>query len=182
MVFRQSGFRNTKPNSDPMGGNFPLIPEGEYLVVLKKVEEKTSSGGYDMVKVRWMILDDGEWLGKLIFDQIVFCQSMSGRNKHILKVLEQPCEEKNDEEELVIDSAKWLGQEARVVVVHEEYPKGTTRAKVSQYLYKNEEAEKAAHSKNGKKKPGATVAKEKEPVDESSDTAEGGEDGESIPF
>lgn len=152
MVIRQSGFRETKPNDNPMG-NFALIPEGEYHVVVKKVEETESiNSGNPMVKVRLMILDEGEYLGKLIFDQIVFCESMKGRNKHVLKVLEQPYEEAKGEEGFEIDPDEWIGKEARVAVIHEEY-QGKPKAKVSQYLYKNEEAEKAAHVH--KEKPGS---------------------------
>lgn len=186
MVIRQSGFRGTKPNDNPMG-NFALIPEGEYHVVVKKVEEVESSGGNPMVKVRLMILDEGEYLGKLIFDQIVFCDSMKGRNKHILKVLEQPYEEAKGEEGFEIDPDEWIGKKARVAVIHEEY-QGKDKAKVSQYLYKSEEAEKAAHDKGSAKpnsKPAPAAKKKDEPAP--AESADGGDNSsveadEEIPF
>lgn len=188
MTIRQSGFKDTKANSGAYGGNFPLIPEGEYRVVVKKVEEtEAKTSGNPMVKVRWMILDEGNFLGKLIFDQIVFCESMAGRNKHVLKVLGQPYEEQKGEEELEIDPDEWVGKPARVVVIHETY-EGKERAKVSQYLYKDEESEKAAHDKGSAKpssKPAPAAKKKEEPAPAESaenDNPPVGEDDETIPF
>ena len=189
MVIRQN-FRGVKANEEPKGGgNWPLIPEGEYLVVVKLVEETTAkTSGNDMVKVRYMILDEGPCLGKLIFDQIVFCESMAGRNKHVLKVLEQPYEEGADDEDLVIDANGWVGQKLRVVVIHEEYPIniGKMKAKVSEYKYKDEETRLKYASKKGKPKPpvnkkDAAPAQEQTPASESENT-DASEDGDEIPF
>jgi len=187
MVIRQN-FRGVKANEEPKGGgNWPLIPEGEYLVVVKLVEETTAkTSGNDMVKVRYMILDEGPCLGKLIFDQIVFCESMAGRNKHVLKVLEQPYEEGADDDDLVIDADKWVGQKLRVVVIHDEY-QGKPRAKVSEYKYKDEETRLKYASKKGKAKPpvnkkDAAPVQEQAPANESEDTGVSEEDEETIPF
>jgi len=133
-----------------------------------------------------MILDEGPCLGKLIFDQIVFCESMAGRNKHALKVLEQPYEESADDESLEIDSEKWVGQKLRVVVIHEEYPidSGKMKAKVSEYKYKDEETRLKYASKKGKAKPPVNTTKGKPPAAESetAENVEEGTDGEDIPF
>jgi hypothetical protein len=186
MVIRQN-FRGVKTDEQPKGGgNWPLIPEGEYLVVVKLTEETTAkSSGNDMVKVRYMILDEGPCLGKLIFDQIVFCESMAGRNKHVLKVLEQPYEEGADDEDLVIDAEKWVGQKLRVVVIHEEY-QGKQKAKVSEYKYRDEETRLKYASKKGKAKPpvnkkDAAPVQEQSSVNESEESEDSG-DEETIPF
>jgi len=164
----RGNFRGVKPNGDAFGGKFPLVPEGEYLVVVKRVEEVTSSGGNPMVKTRYMILDDGEQNGRLLFDQIVFCEKMAGRNKHVLKVLEQPFEEGPDDDELIIEPDDWMGKQLRVAVIHEEYPvgSGTLKPKISQYLYKSEEAKAAAHAKGDKKnkpKPATAGTRKQDP-------------------
>jgi hypothetical protein len=178
----KGNYRGVKANDSPMGGNYALIPEGEYLVAVKHVEQVTSSGGNDMVKTRYIILDEGEWLGKIIFDQIVFCESMAGRNKHVLKVLEQPYEEGKDDEALIIDPQKWIGQKLRVVVYHDVWNE-KTRAKVSEYKYKDEKTRLKYASK-----PPTTKKKEDKPAQESAETggeaeSVGTEEGEEeIPF
>lgn len=142
-------------------GEFGLIPEGEYKVVVSKAYETlTKSTGKPMVKVTFRILE-GECSGKPIFDQIVFVEKMKGRNKHVLKVLGQPCEG-----DFSVNADDWIGAECIVRIWHDWYL-NKKRAKVSQYKYLEEPEE---------------TEKKEEPEKERIELGEKGEEDEPLPF
>lgn len=63
---------------------FAPIPDGQYKACVEKVEERTTSTGSDMWSVEWRIVE-GKYLGRKIFDNLVFSQKGMGRVKLMLK-------------------------------------------------------------------------------------------------
>lgn len=111
-----------------------LVPKGIHWAVVERIIETVtkSVNNFPMVKVMFRITSSGDAYQMVQWDNIVFCEGMKGRNKHLLKVLEQ----EYDGEDLQIDPHKWNGQELRIKVVHETY-KNKPISKISQYLYKD---------------------------------------------
>jgi len=157
MGFKQN-MDGVKPNPDEATSR-DLVPKGIHWVVVERVTETVTktSNRFPMAKVMFRVTESGDAHGMTQWDNIVFCEGMKGRNKHLLKVLEQPY----DGEDLDVDPPNWKGQELRIKVIHEMY-NGKPKSKISQYLYKDDEP--------SKKK---TTGKESPPSEE---------DGEEIPF
>lgn len=125
-------FRQNMKGVTEEDGEFGIIPEGEYQVVVAKAAEVvTKTTGKPMVRVMLRVTE-GTYKNSPIFDHIVFVEAMKGRNKHILKVLGQP-----HEDDFNVNAEDWVGAECRVKVRHDLY-QGKKRAKVSQYKYLQE--------------------------------------------
>lgn len=133
MSFKQN-MDGVKPNSEEATSR-DLVPKGIHWVVVERVKETTTktANRFPMVKVMFRVTASGEAHGMVQWDNIVFCEGMKGRNKHILKVLEQ----EYDGEDLQVDPHNWEGQELRIKVVHETY-NNKPISKISQYLYKED--------------------------------------------
>lgn len=114
---------------------FVLVAEGEYRAVITKVDTVKTGSGYPMAKTVFKIVE-GEYEGKTLYDNIVFCEKMKGRNKHFLRLINQP-----HEGQFKVNTDDWMGQEVKVKVRHETY-QGRKRAKISFYLDVVSEAEK----------------------------------------
>jgi len=156
-------------------GEFSNIPEDIYFVIVEKAKETQAKSGNNMVNVGFRITQ-GEYKGSAIWDHIVFHEKMKGRNKHVLKVLNQPCEG-----EPVIEPSNWIDQElrVRVRVKWDDYRKGFV-SKITQYLYL-EEQEPGKEVKEAKEKIEKTFGKEEEPP--LSEIPEANKEGEDeIPF
>lgn len=63
---------------------FKVIPEGEYVAEIVKVEETTTSKGDDMWKVQFKIIE-GEYVGSNIFSYFVFNDGGYGNIKKLYK-------------------------------------------------------------------------------------------------
>lgn len=146
MSFKQN-FDGVKANPDEATSR-DLVPKGVHWVVVEKVIEKVTNTAnrFPMAKTMFRVTETGEAHGMVQWDNIVFCEGMKGRNKHLLKVLEQPYEG----EDLDVDPPKWIGQELRIKVIHEMY-KGKPVSKISQYLYRNDESSKQESPEEEKK-------------------------------
>jgi len=133
MSFKQN-FDGVKANEDEVVSR-DLVPEGIFWVVVERHKETVTNTAnrFPMVKVMFRVTESGEAHGMVIWDNIVFCEVMKGRNKHLLKVLEQEF----DGEDLEINPNNWDGQELRIKVKHKQY-KGKPVSKISQYLYKED--------------------------------------------
>ena len=60
---------------------FTVIPEGEYVAEIAKVEETKSKKNDDMWKVQFKIID-GEYKGTTIFNYLVFNEGGYGNIKY----------------------------------------------------------------------------------------------------
>ena len=56
------------------GGDFKLLPDGEYKFEVKAAEVVQTKKGDDMLKVRSAVVDDDEYTGVCIFDQFVLVE------------------------------------------------------------------------------------------------------------
>lgn len=173
MTFREN-FKGVQAES----GEFSNIPENIYFVIVRKAKETQAKSGNNMVNVEFRITE-GEYENSAIWDRVVFHEKMKGRNKHILKVLNQPYEG-----EPIIEPANWIGQElrVRVRVKWDDYRKGFA-SKITQYLYLNEEEQKAEEKPPTTKKDKNPFAKEDEPpLQKEVPAEEKGEGEDEIPF
>lgn len=66
--------------------DFSPIPEGKYLAICKATEEKFTRNGDPMVKMTWEITE-GQYKGRLIWDQIVFAGGGLKRTKIVCESL-----------------------------------------------------------------------------------------------
>ena len=122
-------------------GNFELVPEGIHEVEILECHDKQTKNADPMVAVKFAVTN-GEHKDKWIWSNLVIATNphsiahkMLGQVKHFLKVIGQ-----NAEGQILIDTDIWIGKKLRVEVYHEKYD-GKTRAKVAQYLTKDEPSE-----------------------------------------
>jgi hypothetical protein len=149
-------------------GEFSEISEGIKAVIIEKTIEKVTDAGNNMVQVKLRITE-GEDKNKVIFPfpNIVFSEKMKGRNKHILKVLNQPYEG-----EPVIDPSEWIGQECyvRIQLKSDTFWKRVI-PNVTQWLSPEQlEEEKLKAEKQGN--PKAKEAKASEEIEKTSEEEE----------
>lgn len=134
-------FRENFKGVQAEAGEFSNIPEGIYFVVVEKANEAQAKSGSksNMVHVTFRITQ-GEYEKSAIWDNIVFHEKMRNRNKHLLKVLNQPYEG-----EPIIEPGNWIGQELRIRIrIKWDNYKKSFASKITQYLYLNEEKQKEA--------------------------------------
>jgi len=62
--------------------DFSPLPNGQYVCVLSNVEEASTKHGDEMWKLRF-IVDDGPYVGRLIFDNMIFSDAALKRVKLI---------------------------------------------------------------------------------------------------
>lgn len=178
-MFKEN-FKDVKENT----GEFAEVSDGIKRVLVEKAQEKTSSAGNNMVQLTLRITE-GEDKNKVIFPapNIVFTEKMRGRNKHILKVLNQPYEG-----EPIIEAENWINQECyiRIRVKYDKFWKREV-PNVTQWLT-DEQLEEEMLKQTGKsKEPGkeAKETKEKEeqpPLQKDAPVEEKGKGEDEIPF
>jgi len=153
MSFKQN-FDGVKANPDEATSR-DLVPKGIHWVIVERIIETVTktTNRFPMVKAMFRVTESGEAHGMIQWDNIVFCEGMKGRNKHLLKVLEQ----EYDGEDLQVDPRNWEGQELRIKVIHEMYNNKPV-SKISQYLYKDDKNDDVTEKK--------TSNREAPPVDD----------------
>lgn len=120
------------------GSGFNLIDEGWYFVsIVKVVDSQTKNNDY-MARVEFNIIE-GKHKGRKIWDNIVISNNpgspgykILGRAKHFLHVIGEPYEG-----DIEFDTDRWVFEQLRVNICYEEY-KGVTRAKISEFDFKDE--------------------------------------------
>lgn len=159
----------------PQEGEFGVIPEGIYYAIVQETKETTSSKGDPQVVVDFQITT-GSYQGSTIREWITFVDNMEGRNKHLLMVLGQVCDD-----DAVIRPKDWVGQELRIRVRHREY-QGKPQSRIAEFLYFEEgDQEPEKEVKEAKKKIEKTFGEEEPPIpQEASEEKE--EDKDTIPF
>lgn len=98
--------RGVKPQAGP---DYSPVPDGKYLLKVKKVEKKVSSNGNDMVVVDSSVDDSPQYLGKQVRTFITFLPpdaQGAGRPLHFLKCIGEPYQG----DELDIDEKRWIGK------------------------------------------------------------------------
>lgn len=74
--------------------SFEPLPDGDYTVEIKAIEEKVSKNGRPLIKVRYEV-DFGTFRGRRIFDQVTIFngdEPGAGITKHFLHVISEPHE------------------------------------------------------------------------------------------
>ncbi|MCK4856967.1 MAG: DUF669 domain-containing protein [candidate division Zixibacteria bacterium] len=59
------------------------IPDGDYLCMVADIEEKNTTHGDEMWQMKLKVAEDGEYLNRVIFDNIVFSKAAEKRVKLI---------------------------------------------------------------------------------------------------
>jgi hypothetical protein len=168
-----SPFPSNFKGKPPQEGEFGVVPEGIYYAIIQETKETTSSKGDPQVIVDFQITT-GSYQGSTIREWITFVDSMEGRNKHLLMVLGQVCDD-----DAVIRPKDWEGQELRIRVRHREY-QGKPQSRIAEFLYlEDQEPEKEVQE--AKEKIEKTFGEEEPPIpQEASEEKE--EDKDTIPF
>lgn len=99
--------------------DFSPIPEGKYLAVCKSTEERMTRNNDPMVKLTWEITE-GQFKGRLIWDQIVFAGGGLKRTKLVCESLGAPIKGGED-----YDPAQLVGRVAYLETKPEEFPVGS---------------------------------------------------------
>ena len=95
---------------------FTPIPDGQYKACVEKVEERTTKKGDAMWSVEWRIVE-GQYLGRKIFDNLVFSDKGYSRVKLLLKRLGFDVTG-----ELDCQSEMIHGKQALITVYTDSYP------------------------------------------------------------
>ena len=100
-------------------GNFPPIPDDEYLFrIVETIVGKTVSGADILVKVT-LVVKDGEYAGRKVWHQVCFKppqEAGAGFAKHWLHAIGEPYEGK-----ISVDPDNWIGKVVRATTKIEEY-------------------------------------------------------------
>lgn len=106
-MYKEVDFTNVK-----IQGGGSLVPEGQYNVKIIGTYDKQATTGSPMVEIEYQILD-GEYLGFILKDRLVFHENSYGFFKHFLKVIEEPYEGK-----IFINTNNWRNKKLRILNVH----------------------------------------------------------------
>lgn len=97
-----------------MPGEYPLIPEGEYMATFTQVDEDVSKKGDPKWKLRLTINEPEVFRGRLIFDQVTF---VPGGMSRVLMLARRICG--IQDEQFDFEPTNLLGRDALVTVKHE---------------------------------------------------------------
>lgn len=106
--------------------SYSKASEGRHTVKVADIEQKTSSGGDDMLQFAFEVIKGAD-KGSRIFDNFVLTDKALWKFKACLQALGMKADGK-----IVIDLDKILGKVCDIEVFHEEY-NGQLRAKISDY-------------------------------------------------
>lgn len=106
--------------------SYSKASEGRHTVKVADIEQKTSSGGDDMLQFAFEVIK-GDDKGSRVFDNFVLTDKALWKFKACLQALGMKADGK-----IVIDLDKILGKVCDIEVFHEEY-NGQMRAKISDY-------------------------------------------------
>lgn len=106
--------------------SYSKASEGRHTVKVADIEQKTSSGGDDMLQFAFEVIKGAD-KGSRVFDNFVLTDKALWKFKACLQALGMKADGK-----IVIDLDKILGKVCDIEVFHEEY-NGQMRAKISDY-------------------------------------------------
>jgi len=124
-------------------GEYPLVPEAEYLFEIVEVVDGYSKNNDPMIAIK-LVIKDGVYAGNWVWDNILIpsldssAVKILGRTKHFLHCIG----EDYDGEEVTYDSDNWKYKEVYAEVGHElpnSYHK-KTKPVISQYNLKDEDS------------------------------------------
>jgi hypothetical protein len=120
------------PAAPTAGGNYALLPPGDYELQITDTEERKTKNNDPMVNVTCEVINNPEYNGKNIFHNVSFLpkdKPGAGMASHFLKSIGQPFEGT-----LEINSDDWIGAKFRAKIGEREYTKkdGITKAKVNE--------------------------------------------------
>jgi hypothetical protein len=105
--------------------DFSPLPDGDYVCQLTDVEIDHTKAGDEMWKLRWAV-QDGEFAGRLLFDNLVFSQKALSRVKLVCGVLGI-----DTSGQLDLQPDMLLDKRALVSTYQEEYVDGQGRTKIT---------------------------------------------------
>jgi len=125
-------------------GGFPVLPINEYLVEIADKQDKTTRDNKDPIVSVKLVVVNGEFAGRWIWDNVVIPNPDSpaikilGRSKHFLHCIGEPYEN-----EIEWDSDRWIGRRCRIIVSHEPENKWHKGIKpiVEEYLERSKDDE-----------------------------------------
>ena len=118
----------------PEQEDVPLMPNGDYMFEISEVADGYSNGGDPMPNICLRCIEDGEYEGRKVWDNIVIPEPDSaackiiGRTKRFLHAIGEPYQGDFD-----VDTEDWLNKTVEVRVGTDEY-KGKKKNIVSRYL------------------------------------------------
>lgn len=164
--------------------SYSKASEGRHTVKVADIEQKTSSGGDDMLQFAFEVIKGAD-KGSRVFDNFVLTDKALWKFKACLQALGMKADGK-----IVIDLDKILGKICDIEVFHEEY-NGQLRAKISDYYkvaaaadddddedddddFEDEEEEEVKPAKKSKptKAPAKAAPKKRKPEPEPEDDDE----------
>lgn len=101
------------------------VPEATYKLMVDTAEAVESQAGNPMIKIKWSVVDDPEYNGRVIYDNVVLTASMARRIKSLGDAM-------GLDFSMGIDPDTLPGRTAWAEIVHEEY-QGEKNAKVKRY-------------------------------------------------
>lgn len=102
-----------------------VIPDGSYRFQLSSAEPTVASTGNRMIKVAGDIVDDPQYSGRRIYDNIVLTPAAAWKLAQFAKALGFSTKEP-------LNPASWVGKTYFADVEGEEY-EGVTRPKIAKY-------------------------------------------------
>ena len=107
--------------------DYSPIPEGEYLVEVEKVEERSTNAGDEMWSLTFAVVE-GEYAGRKVWDNMVFSEAAMGRVKLICSRMGLSVKGEVD-----LKPSMLMGRRVIVDTYHEEYEDndGNTKTKSS---------------------------------------------------
>lgn len=76
---------------------YPILPDGTYLCCLTKIDDtRKTNNGNEMWGLTFTVLEDGEYIGQKIFDNMPFSQAALKRVKLICSALGLPTDKAMD--------------------------------------------------------------------------------------
>lgn len=112
-------FRNVK-------NAYALIPNGWYKVKIINVKiDSTQKNNYELWNLEMNIIENNEYYGQPIWDNIIFMDKLAPRNKEIFRVLGYDV----DNQELNIEPNDLLNKRFKVLIIENEYEKDGVKKK-----------------------------------------------------
>ncbi len=113
------------------GGNFKLLPAGEYELQITDFKEGKTKNQDPIVNVKCEVINNPEWNGTNIFHNVSFLpkdKPGAGMASHFLKTINQP-----HEGAIEVDPSEWVGEKFKAKVGEREYTKKDgTQAKTNE--------------------------------------------------
>lgn len=110
-----------EPSSPTAGGNFSLLPAGDYDLQITDTEERKTKNNDPMVNVTCEVINNPEFNGKTVFHNVSFLpkdKPGAGMASHFLKCIGQPFEGAVE-----VNPDAWIGEKFKSKIGERKYTK-----------------------------------------------------------